>query len=58
MQFLVKITSHEYGTREKEYRVEASNPATAGARAFRNAKAEKIFGKHRLTEWHIKIKKV
>jgi len=58
MTFLIKVSSWEFGERSKEYRVEASNPATATARAFRLAKKEKIFGKHRLTEWTIKIKKI
>ncbi len=58
MLFLVNVLSYEYGERGKEYRIEASSAATAIARAFRAAKKEKVFGKHRLTEWTIKIKKL
>ena len=53
--YIVKITSHEYGTREKEYRIEASGPGIAANRAFGKAKKEKVLGKRRLSEWHIKI---
>lgn len=56
--FLVKVTNHEWGTREREYRIEAGNPGTAASRAFKQAKKEKVFGKHRLTEYIIKIKKI
>lgn len=58
MVYLVKVTNHEWGTREKEYRIEAGNPGTAAARAFRQAKKEKVLGKRRLTEWNIKIIKI
>lgn len=58
MIYLVKVTNHEWGTREKEYRIEAGNPGTASARAYRLAKQEKILGKRRLTEWIIKIKRI
>lgn len=58
MVYLVKITNHEWGTREQEYRIEAGNPGTAAARAFRLAKQQKVLGKRRLTEWNIKIKRV
>lgn len=56
--YLVKIVSWEFGERGGEYRIEASNPATAAARAFRQAKKDKVFGRHRLKEWTIKIKKI
>lgn len=58
MTYLVKVTNHEWGTKEREYRIEAGNPGTASARAFRQAKKDKVFGKHRLTEFVIKIKKI
>lgn len=56
--FLVKVVSYEYGTREKEYRLEAVNPHTAAARGLRSAIKEKVFGKHRLKEWNIKVTKL
>lgn len=56
--YLVKVINYEYGERSREYRIEATNPATAAARAFRQAKKEKIFGRHRLKEWTIKITKI
>ncbi len=58
MTFLVKVINFEYGQRDREYRIDAGNAGTAAARAFRQAKAEKVFGKHRLTEYTIKIKKI
>lgn len=56
--YLVKISNWEYGERSREYRIEASNPATAAARAFRQAKKDGVFGKRRLKEWTIKITKI
>ena len=58
MIYLVKVTNHEWGTKEREYRIDAGNPGTASARAFRKAKQDGVFGRHRLTEYIIKIKRV
>lgn len=58
MAYIVKITNWEYGQREREYRIEASNPGTAAARAMRKLKKEKAFGRHRLSEWTIKVTKI
>ena len=58
MIYLVKVISYEWGNREKEYRIEAGNFGTASARAFRLAKKDKVFGKHRISELTIKIKKI
>ena len=56
--YIVKITSYEYGTREKEYRIEAGNFGTAVNRAWRTLKKEKAFGRKRLREITIKIIKI
>jgi len=56
--YIVKITNWEYGLREREYRIAASNPGTAIARAMRQLKKEKAFGRHRLTTYTIKITKI
>ncbi len=54
----IKITNHEYGTKEKEYRIEAGNFGTAANRAWRELKKEKAFGRKRLREIIIKIIKI
>lgn len=56
--FLVRVTNHEFGPREVEYRIEATFPHTAAARALKKALKEKVFGRRRLVEWNIKIIKL
>jgi len=56
--YLVKITNWEYGQREREYRIEASNPGLAANRAWRQIKKDKVFGRRRLKEFTIKITKL
>ena len=53
--YIVKISNHEYGTREKEYRIAAGNFGTAAGRAWREIKKEKALGRKRLREIIIKI---
>lgn len=57
-RFLVTVGNFEWGIRKHEYTIEASNEATAAARAIRLFKKEKRAGRHRLREINANIIKV
>lgn len=58
MTYLVEVATYEWGNRKAEYRISASNPSTAAARALRQYQKEKVAGKHRVGTWHIRVTKV